>query len=115
MKLPLTAVIMTPHWARIVDADNHTVCEVYGNNAEADARAMVNAVNERAAMQTEIERLQDKNTELRELLSRAVEGEDDECEPDHHGLCQSHHLDPVETCWVKLARAALDAPEEPRP
>lgn len=63
MQLPLIAVIMTPHWARIVDADNHTVCEVYGNNAEADARAMVNAVNERAADRAEIAR-------LRELISK---------------------------------------------
>lgn len=59
MKLPLTAVIMTPHWTRIVDADTHTVCEVYGNNAEPDARALVNAVNERAGDRAEIARLRD--------------------------------------------------------
>ena len=63
MKLPLTAVIMTPHWAHIVDADNHTICEVYGVNAEADARAMVNAVNERASDKAEIAR-------LRELIAK---------------------------------------------
>lgn len=63
MKLPLIAVIMTPHLARIVDADNHTVCEVYGNNAETNARAMVNAVNERASDKAEIAR-------LRELIAK---------------------------------------------
>ncbi len=63
MQLPLIAVIMTPRWARIVDADNHTVCEVYGVNAEADARAMVSAVNERPADKAEIAR-------LRELIAK---------------------------------------------
>lgn len=113
MQLPLRmGEILAQAGVMVYDAKGIPVGRLY--DAE-EAAAIVVAVNERAAMQTEIERLQDKNTELRELLSRAVEGEDDECEPDHHGLCQSHHLDPVETCWVKLARAALDAPEEPRP
>lgn len=109
MQLPLTLTIVADDWVTIYDATGRRLCPIYGDTAVEDGMALVVAVNERAAMQAEIERLQDKNTELRELLSRAVEGEDDECEPDHHGLCQSHHLDPVETCWVKLARAALDA------
>jgi hypothetical protein len=32
---------------------------------------------------------------------------DTPCQPDHHGLCQEHNLEPIETCWVLLARAAI--------
>lgn len=49
--------------------------------------------------------------ELLEACKATGACEEDDCRPDHHGLCQTHNVQPVEECWVKLVRAAIAAAE----
>jgi hypothetical protein len=52
--------------------------------------------------------------EQRDLLLAACEAAlatvcgNEECRPDHHGLCQAHNLDRVDRCWVRLCREAVE-------
>ncbi|AZF90341.1 MAG: hypothetical protein BPHS0_55 [Phage 5P_3] len=63
MKLPLTCTLiaqttMSGEWAQISDADDEVVCNLYGPNALADGRDLVNAINERAALKKQIAHLE---------------------------------------------------------
>jgi hypothetical protein len=34
-----------------------------------------------------------------------------DCYGDHHGYCQGHRLEPIDSCWVKLVEQAIAAAE----
>ena len=44
---------------------------------------------------------------LVEAAKAALATADEPCRADHHGYCQTHNLEPVDRCWVKLCRSAL--------
>lgn len=47
-------------------------------------------------------------SELSTALSDAVDFLDEECQADHKGLCQTHSLQPVERCFVKVLKYYRD-------
>ena len=68
MQLPLTAVPVNDAWVSIYDATGRRVCAIYGDTALADARDLVNAVNERAALRAENVRLRAEIEQLHVAL-----------------------------------------------
>jgi phosphopantetheine adenylyltransferase len=76
MQLPLTAVVQAEddNLVAIFEAKtNRRICMLYGNTSSEDAYDIVVAVNERATMQAEIERLRDALDTVQTMAMYIVE------------------------------------------
>ena len=71
------------------------------------------------AIGTGIEGIEAANADLHSLVADLLAAceatgavDEDDCQPDHHGLCQTHSLQPVGQCWVRLVRDAIAKTKE---
>lgn len=113
MQLPLTAVVQAEddNLVAIFEAKtNRRICMLYGNTSSEDAYDIVVAVNERAAMQAEIERLRAK-------LSLFDPPACPVCGETQVWTVPARKFERCPRCKtvIETLEAALDAPEEPRP
>jgi len=127
MQLPLTAVVQDADdkLVAIFEAKtNRRICMLYGNTSSEDAYDIVAAVNERAADKAEIERLRKallQTDRVVTTMANRLQAMTTARKSDIAGHLQQAreyltvYFDDYPCVLLGELRAALDAPEEPRP